>query len=255
MIYDYAININIFLRSMERDSLKPGTTKKKWVCVESGGRLVIGLLLSGALLGCGSTPNRDSGGLVAVFGSAATRADDAHVSFKESDHLLGRGDEAKHQGNIAEAIRLYQAAAKESPTYKTPWVRLAELHYGTGHYLQAYQEASEAFTRDSKDANVRQLKALSSLQLANAAVFDWVIDGPVALADQEEADRITKQMRDMVSPSTSPDARDTLIKQKYKGARSYRRSVHQPSSSGAPQPRRERSNSADAAANPFESLK
>lgn len=221
------------------------------VWLREGCRGGLSLLLVGALGACTVAPVKE--GATAEDGApkASAKSVDVAKKFASADEIMVRAEKTIAAGQPGDAIKLYEQAAKEAPTYKTPWMKLARLYYDKGNFLKAYQAASEAYSRDPMDADARALKAMSALQLASSSVSDWVTAGQAVPADKDNAALLTKAMNDMVAPPPPPKpvAKKTHSRYRHKTATKAKAA---PSSPSADAPQKAPSG---AGGNPFASLK
>jgi tetratricopeptide (TPR) repeat protein len=212
---------------------------------------VLGAALASVLVGCSTAPTHGSaaGGSAAQNGEATIKQQSDRSPLVDS--IMASADDALAKGQDANAMKLYEQAAKEAPRYKEPWVRLAHIHYGNGVYLQAYRAAQEAYDMDPSDADMRALKVLASLKLADAAVEDWGDAGEIPATVKQEADQISKELRERIAPppvAKTHRARSRYVRKQAVSAAEKRAAV-------APDGPSPAAVSPAPVSNPFESLK
>lgn len=146
------------------------------------------------------------------------------------EQLLEDGRQAHRSGNAHQAIALWQQAAKQNPSAKEPWLRMAQLHFDAGDYGRAITDAQEAMQRDGNDAVANGLLAVSGLRVSSAALARMQADA-LSGSTRGEAESLARTLRELLGapvlvpqPATAAPAR---------APRASRAAAANPSNAGA----------------------
>ncbi len=113
------------------------------------------------------------------------------------EQLLEDGRQAHKSGNAQQAIALWQQAAKQNPSAKEPWLRMAQLHFDAGDYGRAITDAQEAMQRDGNDAVANGLLAVSGLRVSSSALARMQADA-LSGSTRGEAESLAKTLRELL---------------------------------------------------------
>lgn len=118
------------------------------------------------------------------------QTDDA---FKQS---MSEAETAAKGGQQDKAIDLYQQIAKQNPTRDEPWVRIAQIQFGSEKYPQAILAAEEALQRDNADRQAKSILAVSGLRVARRSLQELRADSALAGDVKTDAQVLAKMLRD-----------------------------------------------------------
>lgn len=139
-------------------------------------------------------------GCSGLSGCATTR-DGANAGKVGLEQLMSDSMAASANGLPEKSMDLLEKAAKEFPTRKEPWLRIAQLHFEAHDYGQAILSAEEVLERDEKDQLAKSILAVSGLRVSARALAklreDQVITGDVRL----EARMLAKTLRETLGES------------------------------------------------------
>jgi tetratricopeptide (TPR) repeat protein len=113
------------------------------------------------------------------------------------EQLLEDGRQAQKAGNTQQALASWQQAAKQNPSAKEPWLRMAQMHFDAGDYGNAITEAQEAMQRDGSDAVANGLLAVSGLRVSSAALARMHAD-TLSNSTRGEAEALAKTLRELL---------------------------------------------------------
>jgi tetratricopeptide (TPR) repeat protein len=113
------------------------------------------------------------------------------------EQLLEDGRQAQKAGNPQQALALWQQAARQNPSAKEPWLRMAQMHFDAGDYGNAITEAQEAMQRDGSDAVANGLLAVSGLRVSSAALARMHAD-TISNSTRGEAEALAKTLREVL---------------------------------------------------------
>jgi tetratricopeptide (TPR) repeat protein len=113
------------------------------------------------------------------------------------EQLLEDGRQAQKAGNLQQALASWQQAARQNPSAKEPWLRMAQMHFDAGDYGNAIAEAQEAMQRDGSDAVANGLLAVSGLRVSSAALARMQAD-TLSNSTRGEAEALAKTLRELL---------------------------------------------------------
>lgn len=138
--------------------------------------------------------------LAVLASSAALITGCATTSGPQSDEAFGKSmseaDAAAKGGQQDKAIDLYQQIAKANPTRDEPWVRIAQIQFGSEKYPQAILAAEEALQRDNGDRQAKSILAVSGLRVARRSLQELRADSALAGDVRTDAQVLAKMLRD-----------------------------------------------------------
>ena len=114
-------------------------------------------------------------------------------AFKQS---MSEAEAAAKGGQQDKAIDLYQQIAKVNPTRDEPWVRIAQIQFGSEKYPQAILAAEEALQRDGSDRQAKSILAVSGLRVARRSLQELRADSALAGDVKTDAQVLAKMLRD-----------------------------------------------------------
>ncbi|ATG21854.1 MULTISPECIES: outer membrane protein assembly factor BamD [Ralstonia] len=109
---------------------------------------------------------------------------------------MSEAEAAAKGGQQDKAIDLYQQIAKQNPTRDEPWVRIAQLQFGSEKYPQAILAAEEALQRDNADRQAKSILAVSGLRVARRSLQELRADSALAGDVKTDAQVLAKMLRD-----------------------------------------------------------
>ena len=151
------------------------------------------------LSACASTAPAEAGSHAAVK-SAATMA----TAMAEADAAVLAGQNDK-------AYTILKKAGSSFPTDKTPWVRMAQMHFDSTNYGEAIVDALEALERDPDDTLANSIVAVSGLRVTSKALADLSQKNNLTGNVRTEAQDLAKLLRtslneDVLVPNNRPVA-------------------------------------------------
>jgi len=112
--------------------------------------------------------------------------------------LMHQAETAAAAGDKAKARDLYQAATKNDPTSKAPWVKLAEGYFEEGDYGNAVLAAQEVLHRDNTDNVGAGILAVSGLRISTAALTVLRQQNNINAGTRGEAETLTRSLRELL---------------------------------------------------------
>jgi tetratricopeptide (TPR) repeat protein len=109
---------------------------------------------------------------------------------------MSEAEAAAKGGQQDKAIDLYQQIAKQNPTRDEPWVRIAQLQFGSEKYPKAILAAEEALQRDNADRQAKSILAVSGLRVARRSLQELRADSALAGDVKTDAQVLAKMLRD-----------------------------------------------------------
>jgi tetratricopeptide (TPR) repeat protein len=113
------------------------------------------------------------------------------------EQLLEDGRQAQKAGNAQQALDLWRQAAKQNPSAKEPWLRMAQMHFDAADYGNAIAEAQEALQRDGTDQVANGLLAVSGLRVSSAALARMQAES-MSSSTRGEAEALAKTLREVL---------------------------------------------------------
>ncbi len=113
------------------------------------------------------------------------------------EQLLEDGREAQKAGNQMQALEAWRAAAKQNPSAKEPWLRMAQMHFDAADYGNAITAAQEVLHRDSTDAVANGLLAVSGLRVSSEALARMHTDN-LQGSTRNEAESLARTLRELL---------------------------------------------------------
>jgi hypothetical protein len=112
--------------------------------------------------------------------------------------LMHQAETAAAAGDKTKARDLYQAATKNDPTSKAPWVKLAEGYFEEGDYGNAVLAAQEVLHRDNTDSVGAGILAVSGLRISTAALTVLRQQNSINAGTRGEAETLTRNLRELL---------------------------------------------------------
>ncbi len=128
-----------------------------------------------------------------ITGCATTSGPQTDEVFNKS---MSEAEAAAKGGQQDKAIDLYQQIAKANPTRDEPWVRIAQIQFGSEKYPQAILAAEEALQRDNGDRQAKSILAVSGLRVARRSLQELRADSALAGDVRTDAQVLAKMLRD-----------------------------------------------------------
>lgn len=157
--------------------MNKGKASSAFFCNPQRKYLVMAALSAALLGGCASTTTVGSDGQPSI------------------EPLLAQADNEVSKGRRDQAISLLNQAAKESPTNVAPWLKIANIWFDEGNYASSILAANEALARDANNQEAKSLLVVSGLRVAAKAVQGLVPHNPVNPNARQEAENLTKSLR------------------------------------------------------------
>ncbi|AXV83769.1 hypothetical protein [Ralstonia solanacearum] len=130
---------------------------------------------------------------VLITGCATTSGPQSDEAFAKS---MSEAEATAKGGQQDKAIDLYQQIAKANPTRDEPWVRIAQIQFGSEKYPQAILAAEEALQRDNSDRQAKSILAVSGLRVARRSLQELRADSALAGDVRTDAQVLAKMLRD-----------------------------------------------------------
>jgi predicted Zn-dependent protease len=108
---------------------------------------------------------------------------------------MAEADAAVLAGQPDKAYRALKAAAAAFPTDKTPWLRMAQMHYDAKSYGEAIVNAHEVLERDPDDTLANSIAAVSGLRVSSKALADLTQKNNLSGNVRTEAQDLAKLLR------------------------------------------------------------
>jgi predicted Zn-dependent protease len=131
---------------------------------------------------------------------------------------MADADAAVLAGQNDKAYAILKQAGDDFPTDKTPWVRMAQMHFDSTNYGEAIVDAQEALERDPDDTLANSIVAVSGLRVTSKALADLSKKNNLTGNVRTEAQDLAKLLRtslneEVLVPTTRPvaaHARETV---------------------------------------------
>lgn len=149
-----------------------------------------------ALVGCGTQPKAGE--------------PDSKSKVVELDNLMSQAGVIEKSGSKSEATARYEEIAKQYPSSKLPWSRIAQIQFESLNYGEAIVAAQQVIARDDKDKLAQSILSVSGLRVSTKALSDLSrqneLDGTVKSEAQSLAKLIRESLGEKVLvPATPPD--------------------------------------------------
>ena len=124
---------------------------------------------------------------------------------------MADADAAVLAGQNDKAYTILKHAGSTFPTDKTPWVRMAQMHFDSTSYGEAIVDALEALERDPDDTLANSIVAVSGLRVTSKALADLSRKNNLTGNVRTEAQDLAKLLRtslneDVLVPNNRPVA-------------------------------------------------
>ena len=110
--------------------------------------------------------------LLSACASTAPAASHAAKAAPTMASAMAEVDAAVLAGQNDKAYAILKNAGTAFPTDKTPWVRMAQMHFDSTNYGEAIVDALEALERDPDDTLANSIVAVSGLRVTSKALAD-----------------------------------------------------------------------------------
>jgi len=122
---------------------------------------------------------------------------------------MSEADAAVLAGQNDKAYAILKKAGSTFPTDKTPWVRMAQMHFDSTNYGEAIVDALEALERDPDDTLANSIVAVSGLRVTSKALSDLSQKNNLTGNVRTEAQDLAKLLRtslneDVLVPGNRP---------------------------------------------------
>lgn len=119
-----------------------------------------------------------------------------NLALSDGDQLLQHAQEALKSGAKVRAQKLLEDAVKTNPADKTPWIKLAQLHFDQGNYAQAVTAGQEVLARDPKEQEARSIVLVSSLRMAAKSLAEMRVMNQLTGDARMEAKKVAAILRE-----------------------------------------------------------
>ena len=149
--------------------------------------------------------------LLSACASTAPTASHAAKSVPTMASAMAEADAAVLAGQNDKAYAILKSAGTAFPTDKTPWVRMAQMHFDSTNYGEAIVDALEALERDPEDTLANSIVAVSGLRVTSKALSDLSQKNNLTGNVRTEAQDLAKLLRtslneDVLVPNNRPAA-------------------------------------------------
>jgi hypothetical protein len=122
---------------------------------------------------------------------------------------MSDADAAVLAGQNDKAYAILKKAGSTFPTDKTPWVRMAQMHFDSTNYGAAIVDAQEALQRDPDDTLSNSIVAVSGLRVTSKALADLSRKNNLTGNVRTEAQDLARLLRtslneDVLVPNSHP---------------------------------------------------
>jgi hypothetical protein len=115
---------------------------------------------------------------------------------------LQEASKAKSEQGTTKERDIYRQAARQYPTAKEPWSRLAESYFEATDYGNAILAAQEVLQRDGSDATAASVLAVSGLRVSTQALSTLRAQNSKLPVDtRSQAEGLTKTLRELLGES------------------------------------------------------
>ncbi|QUP55820.1 hypothetical protein GO998_18925 (plasmid) [Ralstonia syzygii] len=159
---------------------------------------------------------------VLITGCATTSGPQSDEAFAKS---MSEAEATAKGGQQDKAIDLYQQIAKANPTRDEPWVRIAQIQFGSEKYPQAILAAEEALQRDNSDRQAKSILAVSGLRVARRSLQELRADSALAGDVRTDAQVLAKMLRDTLGEQALFPADQQPAKAQPRRPRAVKRSA------------------------------
>jgi Flp pilus assembly protein TadD len=152
--------------------------------------------------------------LLSACASTAPAEAGSHAALKSASTMataMAEADAAVLAGQNDKAYTILKKAGSTFPTDKTPWVRMAQMHFDSTNYGEAIVDALEALERDPDDTLANSIVAVSGLRVTSKALADLSQKNNLTGNVRTEAQDLAKLLRtslneDVLVPNNRPVA-------------------------------------------------
>ena len=149
--------------------------------------------------------------LLSACASTAPTASHAGKTAPTMASAMAEADAAVLAGQNDKAYAILKNAGTAFPTDKTPWVRMAQMHFDSTNYGEAIVDALEALERDPEDTLANSIVAVSGLRVTSKALSDLSQKNNLTGNVRTEAQDLAKLLRtslneDVLVPNNRPAA-------------------------------------------------
>lgn len=147
--------------------------------------------------------------LLSACASTAPAASQAPKAASTMASAMAEADAAVLAGQNDKAYAILKHAGSTFPTDKTPWVRMAQMHFDSTNYGEAIVDALEALERDPDDTLANSIVAVSGLRVTSKALADLSQKNNLTGNVRTEAQDLARLLRtslneDVLVPNSRP---------------------------------------------------
>lgn len=126
----------------------------------------------------------------------------------ELESLMSQVAAIEKSGAKSEAISRYEDVAKQYPSSKLPWSRIAQMQFESFNYGEAIIAAQQVVARDEKDKLAHSILSVSGLRVSTKALADLnrqkELDGTVKSEAQSLARLIRESLGERILVPVTP---------------------------------------------------
>jgi Flp pilus assembly protein TadD len=116
------------------------------------------------------------------------------------------------KGENDEAMTILARLAKQNPSRKEPWERMAKIQFDSGNYAQAIVSAEEVLQRDETDRMAKSIRVVAGLRVASQSLSNLRNDVELKGNARSDAANLVAVMRetlgeDVLVPPNELEAR------------------------------------------------
>ena len=128
--------------------------------------------------------------------------EEAAPKVQSLEEWMSQADKASKAGQRDKARELYRSAAKNYPTAKQPWQKLAEDYFNVADYGNAVLAGQETLQRDPQDSMAHSILAVSGLRITAGSLKALRRDASYPVGSRDEALAVTKSLREALGETT-----------------------------------------------------
>jgi len=137
------------------------------------------------------------GVFLALSGCASNKTGMSKEEFTQvMSESNAKVDALLERGESGEAITILSGLAKQDPSRKEPWARMAKIQFDSGNYAQAIVSAEEVLQRDNTDRMAKSIRVVAGLRVASQSVADLRNDVELKGNARSDAANLATVMRE-----------------------------------------------------------
>lgn len=110
--------------------------------------------------------------------------------------LLQQAQELNASGSREKAVAVLEQAAREYPTQKEPWLKIAQIQFDASQYPLAMQAAQEVLARDPLNQEAKSILIVGGLRISARAMSELRSENALSGTTRNEAEKLAKSLRE-----------------------------------------------------------